>query len=166
MAFSNKLRRTLSPLDRLPIVGDRLRDLAIGYTVKYAGYSGVRFETLTEHEVAVRLANRRKVRNHIGQIHAAAMFLLAETASGFCIGMNLPDDALPLVKEMNIKYVKRSRGAITATARITDEQIEIVRSTPKGEVTLDVTLVDETGGEPAICQAVWAWVPNVRSRHP
>lgn len=160
MAFTNRIRRTLAHLDRLPVGAERIRSVAIGQYVKFAGTAGVRFETLEEHEVTVSVANRRRVRNHIGQVHAAAMFLLAETASGFCVGMNLPDSALPLVKEIDIKYVKRSRGAITATSRIFDEQIEKLRTTDRGEITLDVTITDETGGQPAICTAVWAWVPR------
>lgn len=162
MAFTNRLRRTLGPLDRLP-AGQRLvRSLAIGRTVPFVGHASVRFEKLAEDEVVVSVQNRRKVRNHIGQVHAAAMFLVAETASGFCVAMNVPDDALPLVKEMNVKYVKRSTGRITATARITPDQIEAVRSTPKGEIVLDVELVDESGATPAVCRAVWAWVPRKR----
>ena len=41
------------------------------------------------------IAHRRKVQNHIGGVHATATALLAETATGMVVGMNLPDEKLP-----------------------------------------------------------------------
>ena len=60
-------------------------------------------------------------------IHAAAMALLAESASGFLVGMNVPDDKLPLIKTMKIDYLKRAQGDLTAIATLEAGQIEQIR---------------------------------------
>jgi acyl-coenzyme A thioesterase PaaI-like protein len=55
-----------------------------------------------------RLKNYRQAQNDIGSVHAAAMALLAESSTGFIVGINLPGDRLPLIKRMDLNYVKRT----------------------------------------------------------
>lgn len=109
------------------------------------------------------LKSRRKVHNHIKGIHAAAMALLAETATGLVVGMNLPDDRLPLIKSLHVDYLKRASGDLKAVATLTPEQRTLILSEPKGEVTVAVRVSDSEGKEPIRCEMVWAWVPKRRS---
>ena len=107
--------------------------------------------------MVVSVRNKRKVQNHIKSVHAAAMALLAETASGFVVGANLPDDKMPLIKTLHVDYKRRSSGDLRAVATLSPEQIALIRSEPKGEVLVPVTLTDATGEEPVQCQMLWAW---------
>ncbi len=133
---------------------------AIGRKVPYVGTSGVRFEEMTTDRVIVSLKNKKRVRNHIHQLHACAMLLLAETATGMVLGMNIPDDKIPLVKTMKNDFVKRSTGAMRAEAIFTKAQKEQIEKEEKGETTIQVKVTDETGIEPIICEVVWAWIPK------
>ena len=126
------------------------------------GTAGLRYEEITPQRVVVRIRNQRKVQNHIQGVHAAAMALLAETATGFCVGMNLPDDKLPLIKTMKIDYVRRSQGDMVAAASLRPEQIQQILSQDKGEVTVPVTITDASGEQPIQAEMVWAWVPKKR----
>lgn len=130
----------------------------IGGVIKYTGHTGVVIEELTYNRSMVSLKNRTEVQNHIGTIHAVAMILLAETASGILIAMNLPDDKLILAKHLNTSFVKRSTGDMKATATISQEQIDLVKSTEKGELKIDLVVTDETGIEPVKVEAVWVWI--------
>jgi hypothetical protein len=38
------------------------------------------------------------------------MVLLAESCTGFIVEINLPDDKLPLIKRMDLNYVKCATG--------------------------------------------------------
>jgi hypothetical protein len=38
----------------------------------------------------------------------------------------------------------------------------MITTMDKGEVTVPVTITDESGGEPIQCEMVWAWVPKAR----
>lgn len=159
MAFSNRLTRTLDKLNPLPnFVHNWVRNRAIGSVVPFVGTAGIHFKKMSSEEVILELANRKKVQNHIGQVHAAASVLLAETASGMVVGMNIPDNKLPLMKNLTTKFIKRSIGQQTAIATLTPEQIEIIRTTEKGEVNVDVKLVDSTNEEVVITEMIWAWV--------
>lgn len=130
------------------------------FQVRFAGTAGVSFEELTESRAVLVLRNRRKVQNHIGGIHAAAMALLAETGSGAVFGMNVPGTHLPLIKTMNIRYLRRAVGDLRAEATLTAEQRLRIQAEPKGDVTVAVKVIDESGEQPVECEMVWAWVPK------
>jgi acyl-coenzyme A thioesterase PaaI-like protein len=155
----NRLEKQVQRLKSYP---NTLLSWTIGRVVPYVGTSGVYFEKMTRNEVIVFLKNRRKVRNHIQQIHAAAMILLAETATGMAVGMNIPDDKIPLIKSMKTDFVKRSTGAMRAVAKLTDAQIQDIQTLEKGEVKVPVTITDEAQIEPILVEATWAWIPKKR----
>ncbi|MDF3030434.1 MAG: hypothetical protein K0R03_992 [Moraxellaceae bacterium] len=161
MSFSNNLSRIVAKFTFLP---PALRSTVItgifGRVVPYVGTSGLRYEELSEDRVVVSIRNRRSVQNHIKGVHAAAMALLAETATGFVVGMNLPDDKLLLIKSLKVEYQKRTEGDMRAVATLSPEQIELVRTTPKGEVTVPVMVTDASGTEPIRCEMIWAWIPR------
>lgn len=158
MAFSNNLTRTIAPLQKLPnALRVRAQSLIFGNVVPFVGTSGLRYEEITENRVVVTIRNRRKVQNHIGSVHAAAMALLAETASGFVVGVNLPDDRLPLIKTLTVHYTRRSTGDLRAVATLSPADIERIRSEPKGEVLVPVELTDASGEQPVKCEMLWAW---------
>ena len=159
----NQLARTVAKLQGLPVIGAWATSFALGRVVPYVGTSGLRYEVLSPERVVVRIRNQRKVQNHIKGVHAATMALLAETATGFCVGMNLPDDKLPLIKTMKIDYVRRSQGDMVADARLRPEQIQQILSQDKGEVTVPVTITDESGEQPIQAEMVWAWVPKKKA---
>jgi acyl-coenzyme A thioesterase PaaI-like protein len=115
---------------------------------------------LTPERSEIHVANQRRVQNHIQGVHAAAMSLLAETATGMVVGMNVRDDCLPLCKSLQVKFKKRATGALTAVAHLTDAQRASMARDAKGEVLVAVTVTDEAGIEPIECEFVWAWIPK------
>jgi acyl-coenzyme A thioesterase PaaI-like protein len=130
--------------------------------VPFTGTARIVFEEVTAERVVLRLENRRTVQNHIRGVHATASALLGETATGFALGLHLPDQKLPLLRSMKIDYTRRAQGGLRAEAYITAEQREALEREPKGEVTVAVKVTDETGAAPMECEYVWAWVPKKR----
>ncbi len=156
--FDNRLRRTLRPLARMPaVVQAPLRSFLIGRTIPFVGTASLRIERLDEHGVVVFVANRRHVRNHIGTLHAAAMALLAETASGLALGMHVRDDAVPVIQRMTVHYEKRAQGAMRAEARIPDAEVARLHADARGELLVPVTVTDAAGQSPIRCEMHWAW---------
>ncbi len=157
--MTNKLSRSLLKLDKLPrFLQNWARDYVIGHTVKFVGTAGIHFEKMTSEEVVITLQNHKKVQNHIGQIHAAATTLLAETATGMIVGMNIPDDKLPLMKNLSVKFIKRSVGQQRAIAKLSDEQISFIQNTEKGDLSVPISVRDETGEEVVVAEMIWAWI--------
>jgi acyl-coenzyme A thioesterase PaaI-like protein len=161
MSFNNNLNRVISKLAFLPpVLRTTVLSRVLGRVVPFVGTSGLRYEELTTHRVTVSIRNHRAIQNHIKGVHAAAMALLAETATGFVVMMNLPDDKLLLIKSLKVDYHKRTQGDMRAVATLTDEHIQIIRNTPKGDLLVPVVVTDESGGEPIHCEMLWAWVPK------
>ncbi|MDO9002082.1 MAG: DUF4442 domain-containing protein [Aquabacterium sp.] len=159
----NQLSRTIARFQGLPSgLRPWLTSFMLGNVVPMVGSASLRFEEISNERVVVTIRNRRKVQNHIKGVHAAAMALLAETATGFCVGMNVPDDKLPLIKTLKVDYLKRAQGDMKAVAQLRPDQIHQIRTQEKGEVTVPVSITDESGGEPIQCEMVWAWVPKKR----
>jgi len=157
--IENSLTRLMRPLAKLPN-NMRVSTLSfiLGKVVPYVGTSGLRYEEVTPTRVVVSIRNRRPVQNHIKGVHAAAMALLAETATGFVIGVNLSDEKLPLIKSLHVDYKRRTIGDMRAVASLTAEQVAMIHASPKGELLVPVTVTDESGEEPIQCQMLWAWV--------
>jgi acyl-coenzyme A thioesterase PaaI-like protein len=161
MSFSNRMTRAL---DRLAFLPEGLRwrafTLAFGRIVPFVATAGVRIDHVAENEVALSLTNRRRIQNHIKGVHASAMALLAETASGLVVGRNIPDATIPLIKTLHMDYVKRARGGLRAIATLTPAQIATLRTESKGEIIVPVTVTDEADIQPVKTQMVWAWIPR------
>ena len=156
----NRLERQLDRLNEIPAFARTwFRSVVLGRAVPFTGTSRLRYEKMSPGSVQVFVANEPKVRNHIGGVHAMASTLAAETATGMVMGMNVRDDCIPVVKDMRVQFKKRGQGAMRAVAVLTEEQRELIRSTTKGEVTVAVTVTDESGNQPIECEFVWAWLP-------
>ncbi len=163
----NRLARTLAGLNRLPaLLRPAARNLALRRAVPFTGTAGLDFVRLDGEVAEIAIANRRPVQNHIGGVHAAAMGLLAETATGMVVGMNVRDDCLQLCKSMHVDFKKRATGAMRARAHLTAEQRRQMASEPKGEVRVAVLVTDEAGIHPVECEFVWAWVPKNKAPEP
>jgi len=161
----NKLSKIVQKIYQLPTFMQKTAlSYSIGNFVKFVGTAGIRFEKMSAHKVVVSLANKKKVQNHIGQVHAAATALLAETATGMILGMNLPDDKIPLMKNMSISYTKRSQGAQTAVATIAPEMIEQFKTEDKGAILIPVTITDSVGTEVIQAKMLWAWIPKKKKK--
>lgn len=163
MATENRLSRMITPLTLLP---HPLRQVALsaalGRVVKFVGTAGLTVEELTTSRATISVQNRRKVQNHIGGVHAAAMALIAETATGFVVGMNVPDTAVPVIKSMHVDFKKRAKGGLRAIATLDDYTKERIRTEERGEVNVPVTVTDESGESPILCEMIWAWTPKRR----
>ena len=163
MAQSNMLSRVVAKVGWLP-TGLRRFAITKMFTsqVRFAGTGAVQFLELEEGRAVLQIRNVRKVQNHIHTIHATAMALLAETATGAVLGMTLPDSKIPLLKTLHIDYVRRAKGTLRAEATLPAEMRTRVLAEDKGDFAVPVKVTDEDGEEPIKCQFVWAWVPKKR----
>ncbi len=121
----NQLSKYLHYIDKASPEWSRscLYTLLFNSQVRYAGLSGIRIEEWNSSNAKVSIKNRWRVQNHIGGVHACAMSLLAETATGIVFGRNVPDSHIPLIQSMKVSYLKRSTGDLTAVAFLSDEEV-------------------------------------------
>lgn len=159
--MANLIADALARIDRLPaFLRNWATNQAFGRAVPYVRTSRIRYESVSEREWVASVPNVRPVQNHIRQVHAGAMIVAAESVAVTMMAMSLPPDRLPVVKTIEAKFIKKSAGRITATARLTEEQLELIRTAPKGEVTVEVEMRDESGEPPVLITVVPAWYPK------
>ena len=163
MSQPNRLARVVATIAKLPAF---LRPFALtrAFTsqVRFAGTGKVQILELAEGRALLQMKNVGPVQNHIGTIHASAMGLLAESATGTVVGMTLPDSKVPVLKSQHVDYVKRAKGALRAEATLPAEMRQRLLAEDKGDFAVPVRVTDESGEEPIKCQFVWAWVPRKR----
>ena len=161
MPKRNRLTLAASLIQRLPHpMHEPLLSRLFGSQVHFASTARVRIQRMSQHEVRMSLANRRSLQNHIKGIHAAAMALLAESASGCVVGMNLPDDKLPPIRTLKVDYLKRAQGNLHATATLSDAQRQAMQEHDRGQVVVEVTILDESREQPIRCEMHWAWIKH------
>jgi len=159
MTATNRLSKLVKATAKLPKgIRSTLWSKAFGRIVPMVGSANIRYLEVSHAKVVVKIENHRAMQNHIGQVHACAMALIAETATGFVTGMNVPDSCIVLIKSLKVDFKRPSKGAMTAVATLTDEQQKLMQSSEKGETLVSVVVTDETNEEPIQCEMLWAWV--------
>lgn len=168
MTQTNRLNKLVHATSKLPKgIQSRILSQAFGRFVPMVGSAKIRYLNISKQQVEVSLANHKAMQNHIGQLHACAMALLAETATGFVTAMNVPDSSIVLIKTIKIDYKRPTKGAIHAIAKLTPEQQQRMQTTEKGETLVQVTVSDESGEVPIQCEMLWAWVSksSLKAKH-
>lgn len=161
--MANQIIRALDRIEKAPaFIRPWLKDKAIGAMVPMIGRAKIHFVQTKSNIWEATLANHRRVGNHLGQVHAAGMILLAETLGVMIMAYNLPDDRIPLVKHIDASFVKRSSGGMHAKVELTAAQVQYIQDNEKGEMPLEVTVTDEAGNQPILITITSAWVPKVR----
>lgn len=163
MAQQNQMNKIVSQINKLPgFVRTKALTTFFGKMVKFTGTAGIVIEELTENRAVISVKNKKSVQNHIGSVHAVASILIAESATGYVVGMNIPDTSVPVIKTIKADYVKRAAGDMRVVSSLTDEQIEAMRTQEKGETIVPVEITDGEGKEPILFEMVWAWTPKKR----
>lgn len=119
--------------------------------VPFAEFLGITYDEVGPGRAVLRLADDPAKHNHIGTLHAGAMFSLAESASGLCVIATIADrlaGVTPLAARAEITYRKVARGDVTASARIEGSVEDVLAALDAdGRVRFPVTvdLADESG---------------------
>ena len=98
------------------------------------------FVTLEPGHAVVTMRKRRKVKNHIGTIHAIAMANLCEIAAGVLTEVSTPADMRWIPKGMIIQYLGKAATKISATA-----ELPAVSSGEKQDAVVSVDVRDTSG---------------------
>jgi uncharacterized protein (TIGR00369 family) len=139
----NMIRATWDRLRALP-AGPLLFSKMVGQAAPYTGSVDARIEELREGYARVRMADRRRVRNHLNCVHAVALTNLAELTGNVAMAYSLPDDARFIVAGLSIEYLKKARGPITG-----ESSCPVPSSSARTTYAVPVILRDRHGEEVA-----------------
>lgn len=154
----NQLQTAFAQIAEMPAeMQMQATNMALRMAVPFLETAQVTFEKVDEQEWIAYVPNEAGLRNHLGQVHAGVMITVAESVAVTMMGLSLPEERLPLVKSINAQFVRRSSGQIRAIARLTEAQLHQVKTEPKGEISIEVEVRDETGEQPILVTVVPAW---------
>ena len=139
----NLIRQAWDLLSGVP-GGRMIFSRLVGRMAPYTGTIHANVTVLRAGYAEVELADRRGVRNHLDCIHAIALANLAELAGNLALAYSLPDDARFIVSGIEIEYMKKARGRITAIG-----EPPIPRTAARAQYDVLVTLRDTGGDEVA-----------------
>src|SRR5215203_1756417 len=139
----NLLRQAWDLMSGMP-GGKRVFSHLVGRMAPYTGSIHATVTVLRAGYAEVQMQDRRAVRNHLDCVHAIALANLAELAGNVALAYSLPDDARFIVSGMEIEYLKKARGTITAIG-----EPPIPRTSARAQYDVPVTLRDRSGDEVA-----------------
>lgn len=83
----------------------------------------------TDGECRIFVKKRRTLQNHVGNIHAGAIFTLGETCAGLVIIRNFPFQQFrPLMSDVKVNYSKQARADITGVSLLDPETVRVAQA--------------------------------------
>lgn len=147
------LLRIYRRMQRWPC-GQWLFSRAVCFKAPYFASIAPRITLLEPGRCEGVIRHRRRVSNHIGTVHAIALCNLAELVMGIMVDASTPAGMRWIPKGMQVAYLKKAHGTITATARLT---ARLQESTEGYEVEVPVELHDEA--QQLVCSiAITCWI--------
>ena len=101
------------------------------------------------------LRDRRKVRNHLKSIHAAALVHLGEMTGNLALSSLQPNNGRWIVKDMRVEYMKKARGEMRAQCSLED-----LDWTESRDVSGVIDILDPQGDR--VCQITMNWKIGLR----
>ncbi|CAO3595786.1 unnamed protein product [Absidia cylindrospora] len=111
----------------------------------------MRVSTLSRGFCTAIMRDHHKNRNPFKSIHATALATFAETVGGLTLMTNLKSKDRAILGSINVKYVKKARGLLTASSDYTLPK----DLTGKNEVQTEVVIKDRTLDTVALASLVW-----------
>lgn len=151
---TNDLLITWQRVQKLP-GGRGLFSYLLRRRVPYSGTIKAHIEDLSAGYARVRMADRRRLRNHLRSIHAVAMTNLGELSSGLAMSAAMPDSLRGIPVQFTVEFLKKARGEIVAEGRAPLPEIDQPR-----EYEVEAILEDESGDRVARFTARWLVGPR------
>jgi acyl-coenzyme A thioesterase PaaI-like protein len=138
--------------------GRFLFSLVVGRIVPYSGSVGARVEELRSGYARLTLKDRKKVRNHLGSIHAIAMANLGELTTGLAVISGMPPKSRSILRGLEVSYEKKARGLLTSTS-----SCELFSPIENTEYTIKAEIRDGAGDVVSVVSALWVIGPEKRA---
>ena len=95
--------------------GKRLFSFLVGRIIPYSGSIGAYVDELRPGFACITLKDRKKVRNHLGSIHAISMANLGELTTGLAVMSGMPTNTRAILRRLEVSYQKKAHGLLTST---------------------------------------------------
>ncbi len=110
----------------------------------------------------LELVSGRQHLNHVGTIHAGALYGLAEASSGQFLADHLKEDeakVLPVLRKADIKYRKPAEGALYTTSKFVEEDWDTFHETlaKKSRALISIAIEVRNQDEQIVAMGGFDW---------
>lgn len=136
----------------------------MGAALPFATLTGIELSEVAAGKGAAKLSQRPEICNHVGSIHAGAIFTLGEAASGAAMSGTFAEHIMairPLAAEAKVTYAKIAKGLLIANAATTEPADDILSrfiADGKAKFDIEVDITNEDNETVATMSVAW----NVR----
>lgn len=102
--------------------GNRVFSFAFSRKAPYFASIGPRFTVIEPDRAELVIANRRRVHNHLGTVHAIALCNGLEAAMGALAEATIPRDRRWIPRGMEVAYTAKATSDVTCIAETDPEQ--------------------------------------------
>jgi uncharacterized protein (TIGR00369 family) len=137
----------------------------IGRSVPFARLLGVEIQALSAAQACTRLPVHRNLQNHVGSLHAGALFTACEAASGALLAGAVAELIMVtrlVVRNAQVEYLRSATGSVVARACLADDRGQVLQTLRRdgcAEAAVDVSAVtiDPDGNETLVARASFNW---------
>ena len=98
-------------------------------SIPYLKTHGLKVDVATDGSVQARMPYQKALTNHVGILHAAAIYALAETAAGVAASVIVPGGgAIVLLRSGKVNYPRKAEGDLLASACAASDVAEKARA--------------------------------------
>jgi acyl-coenzyme A thioesterase PaaI-like protein len=127
----------------------------LGVLIPYTGTARPELVELEPGRSILRLRDRRRVRNHLGSIHAIAMANVGEFAGGIAVTAALGPGQRTILRRLEVRYDKKARGTLEIYGTA-DASAVRAATTENRAVPARSKLVDGSGN--VVAEVVTEWI--------
>lgn len=125
---------------------------------------GAKLVEWDDRHALIEMKRRYRLRNHVGSIHAGALFTLGETCAGLVIVRNFPFEKFrPLMSDVRVTYSKQARGDVAGRCEITPDTVAAMKAVLDGgeipTVEMVTTIFNREQETIAVVTTVWQVKP-------
>ena len=121
-------------------VGRWLFSRGVGLMAPYSGTIKPAVQDLEPGRAVIRMRERRRVRNHLRSVHAAALLNLTELTGGLLAIVSMPADARMIITGVSVDFVKKARGVLTS-----EGTLPVPETSERAEYEASVVIRDAEG---------------------
>ncbi|WP_394828251.1 hotdog fold domain-containing protein [Pendulispora albinea] len=147
-----RILRFYRMLEPLPL-GKRIFSESFKIAAPYFRSIPAVVDSVRPGEVRVHMDDRRRVRNHLGTVHAIALCNLAELSMGAVAEVTVPSTHRWIPKGMQTEYLAKAKGRMQATATL-DLPNPLLE---KQDIVVPVHVTDPEGKEVFVAR-IQIWV--------
>ncbi len=143
------------------------RRLAIKYLDMASPFNGhlkAKLKVWTPKKTLILIEAHRKIKNHLGGVHAGALFTLGETCAGLMLLKSFDLGKYRLIlKTVTVDYSKQARGKCHGTCEISSGELKKLQINLKAAeaflINLETNITSEVGDLLCVAKTQWQIKP-------